>query len=145
MSEEHWQHKLAYAIDMAYARIDRDPQSLLETDGGPVGATASIVVARLYGHDGQIDREIRLTEALRIVEVPIPRPLHLMASPPGPHESIDPLRTARYNLQSGWAEVPLDPMWAPPDMPRDPMTDLVTVLCLRYKREPISGRAAAAR
>lgn len=129
-----WDEMLAIGIDRAYATIEHDPGFLLETDGGPVGAKAGIVVARLYGFDDQLDDEVRLTEALGVYRRPIYQRTVLAEPDPSP---LDQPSVARYRLQSAWARFHLAAeMGAPPDVPIDPATFAVSVLCLRYRRRP---------
>lgn len=123
---------LAATIDRCYATINNDPRLLLETAGGPVGRTANVVVARLYGWDEQVDHEMRLRKAEPIVFVPILERLTL-ATPELSLDDYRPPRAARYDLQSNFAVANLAAENAP-DEAFDPTTFLVSVLCVRYKR-----------
>lgn len=43
---------VAVIVERMYRTMMADPQYLLMQDGGPVGRTAHVVIARLYGADG---------------------------------------------------------------------------------------------
>lgn len=95
---------------------------LSDSRGGPVGATADIVVARLFGFDGGIDREVMLTHAMQVVEIAEPKPV------------TTPLATSHrvYHLHNGYARTLVDARLAP-DATRT-FFDRSSLLCLRYRR-----------
>jgi hypothetical protein len=124
-----WSPEFTTLVDMAYRRMTRDPEYLLEHDGGLVGVTADYVVARLIGYDEQVERTMLLHEVLpelRLPFVPTTRTLLSEADP-----SLPDFRTARYVLQSGYATGEVRGEWCPGGPPR---RGFGTVLCLRYKR-----------
>lgn len=116
------------------AHLDSQPESLLEQDGGPVGRTADIILARLVGFDDQIvDDTLRLRRVEPEWRMPIRERLVLAA----PEADLYPtMRTATYVLQSGYAGLRLDPVAVPtpPDVQAGPPDFLVSVLFVRYRR-----------
>lgn len=121
---------------MLYERMERtinaDPNVLLETDGGPVGKTADIILARLYERDDQAVRDLRLTRVEPVILIAIPERL-TMAEPTTP-ESFEMPRTARFVLQSGFATCQLSPEYAPPFVTPKPPDFMTSVLFVRYRR-----------
>lgn len=118
--------------EKAYRTIERDPQILLEGDGGPGSVQAEVYMARLYGYDDEI-----VADGLRL---PRPEAVYLMPIMSQPawmraDEDMQPalIRTATYVLQSGFALVKLAPEYAPPGVTLgDDFT--FRVLYLRYRR-----------
>lgn len=130
-----WAHVEPTIRDQMNATLDAQPESLFEHDGGPVGRTADIILARLVGFDDQVvDDALRLRRVEPEWRTPIPARLSLTPEPFSPDDAI--LRTARYVLQSGFAEMKLDPTAVPlpPDVKPTPPGFLVTVLFVRYRR-----------
>lgn len=124
---------LRAAIERGFRAVESDPQILLEAPGGPEGMTAEIIVARLFGHDEQLDHEMRLDRALPVVEVPVPTPLTRAVTEGGP--VLPDMRVARYRLQSGYSVLGISAELLPPDIPLNTQTMQARLLCLRYKRD----------
>lgn len=116
--------------ERAYRTLDSDPQSLLECDGGPVGQTADVILARLVGFDDEIVGDIRLQRVEPVWLVPIYERVTLVEAAPCPTR----MRTARYVLQSGYVRMQLAPEHAPPDTTPGPPAFTVSLLFLRYRR-----------
>lgn len=96
---------VAAIVERMYRTMENDPQYLLMQDGGPVGRTAHVVIARLYGHDEQIDHEMRIDSATDVLLAHRPQRLPLSADDPatfGPAFDI-----VTYRLQSGFAQAGL--------------------------------------
>ena len=110
-----------------------DDGSLAQQPGGPEGRTAGLVLARLVGHDGQVDDDtLRLPRVEREWLTPIIPRLSYAIEEASP--TCEPLRTARYALQAGYATMSLS--WEicefPPDVRPGP-DFLVSVLFVRYR------------
>lgn len=118
------------------AAIDAQPESLLETDNGPIGMKADIILARLLGFDDQIVSDtMRLRRVEPLLETPIPERLTLATLEPEPGDYV-PLRTARYVLQSGYVTMQVDPVAVPlpGGVKVGPPDFRATVLFVRYRR-----------
>lgn len=123
--------------DRLEANIVNDPQVLLDQDGGPAGIRADVYLAKLIGHDDQTVAEIRVKEARDVVLLPIPaRPSRLVSEAADVYPTI---RTARFNLQSGYAMSKVDEglalaqgLIASPARKPDFLLDVVL---LRYRRD----------
>ncbi len=105
-----------------------------DTDGGPVGLDADVILARLIGHDGQVDDDtLRLPDVPQSVDVP----LRLRPTPaidPDP-TAAQPARVARYVLQSGFATTNVDASGHPvPEGVTPGPTCLFSVAFVRYRR-----------
>jgi hypothetical protein len=134
MSTMSWTEFQPYLAERLTRVIESKPEVLLEHDGGPEGPRADIILAMLYGMDGQVDAIWRVARAepylLRAV-APTLRAM-LAETEPSPH-----LNTARYSLQSNWATMTLD--WTmlrealPDDVHPAPGTSTVSVALLRYR------------
>lgn len=121
------------AADHALSALERDPQALLEVDGGPVGATADIVVGMLIGFDGQREGWVRLERALPDVYAPLAPTLRQMLADPERYPVSSPsVRTARYALRSGWSRIALSAEDVPGVAPN--RRGQVELLVLRYRR-----------
>lgn len=120
--------------DRLMRTIENDPQVLLEVDGGPVGMTADIILATLYGFDEQIDGKWRIPSVTPDLLRPLNHRLTL-DTPDGPPSPTFPV--ARYVLQSSYASLKVSPVSLP--LPADvkivPPDFLATVLVVRYKRK----------
>lgn len=127
-----WREVEAILRGKAYGTLDNDPQVLLEGDGGPVGAEADVIMARLLGFDDQIVEDgWRLRRVEPVLFMPIMPVLRLTtATEPG----LTLPRTAEYVLQSGWARCPIAAEYAPPDVQVGPPTFTFDVLYVRYRR-----------
>jgi hypothetical protein len=128
--DAHTKAVLDATVENCFRTIRSEPEYLLECDGGPEGMTADIVVARMFGYDGQMDREVRLRRAEPVVRLPIAYPGPTLAFEELAHATMS---TAEYVLQSNYATVYIDACLAS-DLPFDPITFRCKVLCLRYKR-----------
>lgn len=129
-----WKEAEAYFVERMLATIEGDPQVLLETDGGPVGATADIVLALLYGFDEQVDAYWRLNGPVPwMLRRPIIRRLTAVQPDDDPTDAT--LRTADYRLQSSYARTTIaDPRLLPPDVKLAPPMFECSVLLVRYRR-----------
>lgn len=125
------------AVEQLFATIDNDPQVLLETKGGPVGLTADVIVARLFGYDEQIDHEWVLSGRIPpVLLTPIIHRPMMVAFDGDAMPSID---SATYHLQSIWAQVYLNVAMVAlaGDVPaswRPGGDSLVRMLGVRYRR-----------
>lgn len=127
-----WEQVEPIARDKAYRTIERDPQILLEGDGGPGSMQAEVYMARLFGFEDEI-----VADGVRLRR---PEPVYFMPISSGPawmraDEDMQPapIRTASYVMQSGFALVTLAAEYAPPGVTlRDDFT--FRVLYLRYRR-----------
>lgn len=108
------------------AMIYREPEFLLEQDGGPVGLQADLIMADLVGEDNQVELSLidlqvpsGLPDTLRI---PVPSP-ELSAIEDGDVIPFhDPrLIVATYVLQSSWASVEI-------------LADGFTMALVRYRK-----------
>lgn len=119
-------------IDRAYRSIEWNPQYLLETDAPEEmdGMVADVVVARLYGLDQELLDEMYLLKAEMTLYVPAYLPVfaHWTASDEEVVEAS--YRQVRFRLQSGYARTNV---YDPVRFERGEFS----VLCLRYKREPL--------
>ena len=89
---------VAVIVERMYRTMENDPQYLLMQDGGPVGRTAHVVIARLYGQDEQLDHEWRIDKAEPMLLTPrMNRPSALLTSDP-----MELPRAHKYVLQSGF-------------------------------------------
>lgn len=118
------------------ASIESDPRVLLETDDGPEGIKADLYLANLYDHEDRLVAEWIIERAQSVLYMPIPyRPALTLE----PSEARDTIRTARYELQSSFAEMKLDWLLYRDRLPatvRPAHGDyLVSVVLLRYRRK----------
>lgn len=127
MSE--WTTVQPMLVERAERCINNDPSVLLEQEGGPVGATADVILARLYGFDEQVDHDWRIRSVAPVLLAPIVEPLALVESP----VTYSPLRTAEYHLQSNYAEMRMDARYSPPDVTLGP-DFMFRILFVRYRR-----------
>lgn len=89
---------VAAIVERMYRTMENDPQYLLMQDGGPVGRTAHVVIARLYGQDEQIDHEWRIDKAQPVLLTPhMERPSTRLTGDP-----LEMPRAHEYVLQSGF-------------------------------------------
>lgn len=119
--------------------IHAQPEFLLEHTGGPLGLEADIILATLIGFDDQVDAEIRITTILPVIKRAIPqRPSLSLDAPP-----LVTMPTARYDLQSNWAEAQID--WLahrhllPEDVHPSEGDMMIKVALVRYKRQGLSN------
>lgn len=120
---ERWEHFEAALRERAYAAIDHDPQVLLEEDGGPLGQTADVILARLIGFDDEIVHD---GWRLRRVE-----PVLLAVEST---EVVPSMTAATYRLQSSYVRTRASAMnGMPPDVTPGPDATF-DVLYLRYRR-----------
>lgn len=126
-----WDEMQRLLVERMEATINADPRVRLEVDGGPVAQTADVILARFYGFDEQVDRDLRLTDVRPDLLFPIPqRPtIHIDSD-----WTVPTMPVARYVLQSSFARMNLAPEYAPPDVRPGPPDFLVSVLFVRYKR-----------
>lgn len=129
---KRWSDMQAYLFDRLDSTLNADPRVLLEADGGPVGRTADVILARLYERDGQVVREMRLSRVEPEVLVPIPRRLSAAMDESDP--TTLSIRTARFVLQSSYAVMEMTGEHAPPDVKVGPPTFTFSVLFVRYRR-----------
>lgn len=113
--------------------INADPRVLLETDGGPVGRKADIILARLYERDEQAVRDLRLSRVETEILVPLPVTPLMSVDPIGPDDFVFP-KAARFVLQSSFAEMKVSAEYAPPWLTVGPPDFLFSVLFVRYRR-----------
>lgn len=114
--------------------IINSPEMLLETDGGPVGARADVVLARLLGPDDQVMDDMWLTD--RAVPAVWRSPImpKLTLAEPDPVD-IPSVREAEYVLQSGYVEMWIaQPELLPPGVVVRPPDFRARVLYVRYRR-----------
>lgn len=128
---------VAVIVERMYRTMENDPQYLLMQDGGPVGRAAHVVIARLYGYDGQIDHEWRIDKAEPVLLTPpIERPSMSLEADP----MLRMPRAHEYVLQSGFTEAGLAASVADGETLRwigkDPAPDSFDwdFLALRYQR-----------
>jgi hypothetical protein len=129
-----WDEGLPYFVNNAYAHLDAQPESLLETDGGPVGISADVYMGRMIGPDDQVISDVRLPSAVPEWLMPIAPPLRVFGGAEVGSLPYVPMGAARYVLQSGYATMALDGMYAPKDVTPDPRSNQFTVVFLRYRR-----------
>lgn len=129
-----WSQVEAIMRDRAYRTLDRDPQILFETDGGPVGLDADLFHARLLGFEDEIVKEMWVSGAEPTILVPIPqRPVMLASDATEVRFEMEPTRVARYELQSGFAVLSVAAEYEPPvERLRPDFT--AKVAYLRYRR-----------
>ncbi len=135
MSTMSWTEFEPFLAERLTGVIEHQPEVLLEHDGGPEGLKADIILAVLYGMDGQVDALWRIPKVTHALLRPIRRRLSLRADP---DEMTSPsIATARYVLQSSWATMTLDYLahrdFLPPDVKPSPGTNEVTAALLRYR------------
>lgn len=125
---------IRYLADKAYRTLDHDPNILLSRDGGPVGKTAHVVWARLIGLEDEIVDEFEMNRPVPAVWLtPILPTVRWMMTDDPP--SYEPLRTATYRLQDGYAtmteaaSVQYNPTWFDHDE-----EFLTRFLFVRYRR-----------
>lgn len=127
----HWERMEPTLRHRAYRTIESDPQVLLEADGGPVGMQAEVVLARLLGFEDEVVQDgLRLAQVVPDLRVPLPASLSLLSS-----DSVQPqpIRTATYVLQSGFALTKVAAEYAPPGV--EVGNDFTfRVLYVRYRR-----------
>lgn len=130
-----WTKMEAALRERAYRKLNADPQILFETDGGPVGQSASLIYARLFGFEDEIAKDgLRLSSVLSHINLPIPaRPLLLSTDAIGIRYEVEPARVARYELQSGFVRLHVAAEFAPQDVRLEP-DFTASVLYLRYRR-----------
>jgi hypothetical protein len=116
-------------LDLMQAKIDAMPESLLESDGGPVGIKADVILARLIGWDEETVATWRIREVAPILFRPLSLPQFIKWSGGGIIS-----RRAEFVLQSCYATYQLDPRYAPADVRIEPPTFSFSVLYVRYKR-----------
>ena len=134
MAPSFWDDVLPALNEAAHQTLDGMPESLLEHDGGPYGVKADIIVARLYGLDGEIVKDrVGLDRILPEYLMPIRRPLRTLMNDPAGPDSFN-LPTARYVLQSGYVTMEVDGSYAPYSVTVDVQRLQFTVLFLRYRR-----------
>lgn len=130
-----WADFERYLRDVLTAKIESEPEVLLEHDGGPEGIKADLYLATLYGIDGQVDAEWRIERATGVLLRAISRRVTSRLAEPDPLHLEIP--TARYELQSNYAWMDLDygshVHLLPSDVTHDPSTFLVRVVLLRYR------------
>jgi hypothetical protein len=117
-------------VEQAEGVINNDPSVLLEQDGGPVGMTADVILARLFGFDEQVDHDWRVRRVEPVLLAPIRDRVTVMVDD-------DPYmmpRVAEYRLQSNYATLSLDARYAPADVIPGPQF-IVSVLFVRYRRK----------
>lgn len=121
--------------ERAYRTIERDPQILLETNGGPVGLDADLIYARLIGFEDEVVQDgLRLSEAVATLRVPIPRrPLFVREDADSVLWETEPTRVALYELQSGFATLSVSGEYLPPVEQLRP-DNTARVAYLRYRR-----------
>jgi hypothetical protein len=129
-----WDEGLPYFVNNAYAHLDAQPESLLETDGGPVGIPADVYMGRMIGPDDQIIADVRLPSAVPEWLTPIAPPLRVFGGAEVDPLPYVPMGAARYVLQSGYATLTLGGEYAPKDVEPGPPWCQFTVLFLRYRR-----------
>jgi hypothetical protein len=128
---DRWQQVEPTLRHKAYRTIESDPQVLLETDGGPVGMPAEVIFARLLGFEDEVVEDgLRLAEVVPDLRLPIMSLGPLLSS--GPLEP-QPIRVARYALQSGYARTKVAAEFAPPGVQLGPDFTF-RVLYVRYRR-----------
>ena len=129
-----WAQVEARVREKAYRTIDRDPQVLLEQDGGPVGLDADLFHARLIGFEDEIVKEMWIRGAEPTILLPIPqRPLVLATDAETVRWEMEPSRVARYELQSGFAALSVSGEYDPPvEKLRPDFT--ARIAYLRYRR-----------
>lgn len=135
MSAAPWTEFDRMFRDMLTARVEQDPEVLLEHDGGPVGLKADVIFATLYGMDEQIEAEWRIPRVEPYLLMPLRERVTIAAPEP---TAMPTMRTARYELQSNWATMnvsysTLIGSW-PADVKPDPTTLMVRVALVRYRR-----------
>lgn len=132
-SQVPWPEMERHLRGHLYAVIDHTPELLLDADGGPVGATADIILARLLGFDDEIvDDSLRLGRVEQVWLKAIPQQFSVTAVELT--ADIEPLRTAEYVLQSCYAQMAVASMLLPPEMRGDSPTFQTSVLAVRYRR-----------
>lgn len=134
MSKQSWSEAEPVLREYLTRAIEAQPELLLEHAGGPEGLKADVILATLYGFDGQVDAEWRIAR----VEPVLLRPLQRR---PTLDEDASPalsVPVARYELQSNWATLDVDWLALRDALPRDvrpaPASYLVKVALVRYRR-----------
>lgn len=135
MSTMSWTEFEPYLAERLTKVIEHQPEVLLEHDGGPWSLKADIILAVLYGMDGQVDALWRIPRVEDVLLRPISR-RPTMRMDADPMADLTP-STARYVLQSSWAEITLDyPAHRdllPADVKPSLGTNEVTAALLRYR------------
>lgn len=133
MTKDLWREVEWEARQQAYRTLDNDPQILLETDSGGPSVQAEVIMARLIGYEDEIVEDgLRLTRVEPVIRMPIMRRPWIYEETQPPPDMTMP--AAEYRVQSGFALVHLDAMYAPPDVEFRPPTFTFRVLYLRYRR-----------
>ena len=129
-----WSEVEAFMRERAYRALDRDPQILLERDGGPVGLDADLFHARFLGFEDEIVREMWVPRAEPTILMPIPqRPIWSAVDAASVHWEMEVSRVARYELQSGYVTLSVAAEYDPPvEKLRPDFT--ARVAYLRYRR-----------
>lgn len=129
-----WTEIEAFMPERAYRTLERDPQVLLERDGGPVGLDADLFHARLLGFEDEIVTEMWVRGAEPTILMPIlRRPVVLRADAASLRYEMEPSRVARYELQSGFVTLSVSAEYDPPvERLRPDFT--ARVAYLRYRR-----------
>jgi hypothetical protein len=128
----------------AYEALDNDPQILLERDAW-FDVDADLFHARLIGFEDEIVAEWWIHRVEPILLVPIHQSFRTMVREATDQQFLDsagiydtglgfqPIRTARYVLQSGFATLSVDGMYSPP-VERLRPDNTARVAFLRYRR-----------
>lgn len=135
-----WAEAQSMIVDMLRVRIERNPQVLLEVDGGPRYLKASMVFAQMIDHEGRVTIE-RISEIRDVLFSPVFAGRESYATSDDdkatefPHIPALDLKVTEWRLQSIFAVMSFSPEVIEPPAGVELDNDFrYTVALVRYRR-----------